>query len=80
VSAVGPPPGREEGERIFAAVRRVLRLDEDLSGFYALAARDPDLSWGTKGAGRMVRSPRSSRRSSNLVYDQLRVVGDDKNG
>jgi 3-methyladenine DNA glycosylase/8-oxoguanine DNA glycosylase len=57
VSAVGPPPGREEGERIFAAVRRVLRLDEDLSGFYALAAEDPDLSWGTKGAGRMVRSP-----------------------
>jgi N-glycosylase/DNA lyase len=57
VSAVGPPPGREEGERIFAAVRRVLRLDEDLSGFYALVARDPDLSWGTKGAGRMVRSP-----------------------
>jgi 3-methyladenine DNA glycosylase/8-oxoguanine DNA glycosylase len=57
VSAVGPPPGREEGERIFAAVRRVLRLDEDLSGFYALVARDLDLSWGTKGAGRMVRSP-----------------------
>jgi 3-methyladenine DNA glycosylase/8-oxoguanine DNA glycosylase len=57
VNAVGPPPGREEGERIFAAVRRVLRLDEDLSGFYALAAGDPDLSWVTKGAGRMVRSP-----------------------
>ncbi|MDP8972808.1 MAG: hypothetical protein M3N45_06435, partial [Actinomycetota bacterium] len=57
VSAVGPSPGREEGERIFAAVRRVLRLDEDLSGFYALSTRDPDLSWVTKGAGRMVRSP-----------------------
>ncbi len=57
VSAVGPPPGPEEGERIFAAVRRVLRLDEDLSRFYALAAEDPDLSWGTKGAGRMVQSP-----------------------
>ena len=57
VSAVGPPPGREEGERIFAAVRRVLHLDEDLSGFYALVARDIDLSWGAKGAGRMIRSP-----------------------
>jgi N-glycosylase/DNA lyase len=57
VCANGPTPGREEGERIVAAVRRVLRLDEDLSGFYALAAEDPDLSWGTKGAGRMVRSP-----------------------
>jgi 3-methyladenine DNA glycosylase/8-oxoguanine DNA glycosylase len=57
VSAVGPPPGREERERLFAAVRHVLRLDEDLSGFYALAAGDAELSWVTKGAGRMVRSP-----------------------
>ena len=57
VSAVGPPPGHEEGERIFAAVSRVLRLDEDLSEFYDLAAEDPDLSWVTRGAGRMVRSP-----------------------
>lgn len=57
VSAVGPLPGREEGERLFAAVRHVLRLDEDLSRFYALAAGEPDLSWVTKGAGRMVRSP-----------------------
>jgi N-glycosylase/DNA lyase len=57
VSAVGPSPGRKEGEEIFAAVRRVLRLDEDLSGFYALAAENPDLSWATNGAGRMVRSP-----------------------
>src|SRR3712207_639754 len=57
VSAVGPPPGPEEGERIFTAVRRLLRLDEDLSGFYALAAGDPELAWGTRGAGRMVRSP-----------------------
>ncbi len=57
VSAVGPSPEREEGERLFAAVRHVLRLDEDLSGFYALAAGDPELSWVTRGAGRMVRSP-----------------------
>ena len=56
VSAVGPPPRHEEGERLFAAVRRVLRLDEDLSGFYALAAGDLELSWVTRGAGRMVRS------------------------
>src|SRR5262249_5289177 len=43
------------------AVRRgashVLRLDQDLSGFYALAAEDPDLAWATLGAGRMLRSP-----------------------
>ena len=35
----------------------MLRLDEDLSDFYALAARDPELSWATTGAGRMLRSP-----------------------
>jgi 3-methyladenine DNA glycosylase/8-oxoguanine DNA glycosylase len=55
VSAVGPPPGREEGMKLFSAVRHVLRLDEDLSGFYSLAAEDPELSWVTRGAGRMIR-------------------------
>jgi N-glycosylase/DNA lyase len=39
------------------AVAHVLRLDEDLSPFYEAAATDPELSWVTKGAGRMVRSP-----------------------
>ncbi len=56
MSVIGPPPGREEGEEILAGVKYVLRLDEDLSGFYALAAGDPELSWATRGAGRMVRS------------------------
>lgn len=40
-----------------AAARWMLRLDEDLSGFYSLAAADPDLSWVTAGAGRLTRSP-----------------------
>ena len=53
----GPPPERYENAYLRAAVRYVLRLDEDLSGFYALAAEDPELSWATGGAGRMVRSP-----------------------
>ena len=55
VEVVGPEPGREEGEALLAAVGRVLRLDEDLSPFYALASADPDLGWVIKGAGRMVR-------------------------
>ena len=55
VSTVGPPPGREEGERIFAATCHMLRMDEALSGFYSLAAGDPELSWVARGAGRMVR-------------------------
>jgi 3-methyladenine DNA glycosylase/8-oxoguanine DNA glycosylase len=42
---------------LVAVVRHMLRLDEDLRGFYAVAATDPDLAWAAQGAGRMVRSP-----------------------
>jgi 3-methyladenine DNA glycosylase/8-oxoguanine DNA glycosylase len=38
-------------------VRHMLRLDEDLSRFYALVDGDPELAWVTQGAGRMLRSP-----------------------
>jgi N-glycosylase/DNA lyase len=38
-------------------IRHMLRLDEDLSGFYARAAEDPDLAWVAAGAGRMLRAP-----------------------
>jgi 3-methyladenine DNA glycosylase/8-oxoguanine DNA glycosylase len=48
--------GPRQAERLTEAVRHVLRLDEDLSEFYALAAQDPELSWVAAGAGRMVRS------------------------
>ena len=39
------------------AVRHMLRLDADLSGFYAVAAADDELSWAAAGAGRLLRSP-----------------------
>ena len=52
--------GRGLGDRARArlaeTLRRILNLDEDLSGFYAVAARDPELAWVTRGAGRMLRS------------------------
>jgi N-glycosylase/DNA lyase len=35
----------------------MLRLDEDLSAFYAVAAEDATLAWVVAGAGRMMRSP-----------------------
>jgi N-glycosylase/DNA lyase len=38
------------------AVRYLLRLDEDLSDFYAVARADGDLAWAANGAGRMMRS------------------------
>jgi 3-methyladenine DNA glycosylase/8-oxoguanine DNA glycosylase len=46
-----------QAERLAGAIRHVLRLDADLSPFYALAAEDPDLAWSVSGAGRMVQSP-----------------------
>jgi len=43
-------------EDLGSAVRHILRLDADLSPFYAIAATDPQLAWVVSGAGRMVRS------------------------
>jgi 3-methyladenine DNA glycosylase/8-oxoguanine DNA glycosylase len=57
VMAVGRAPGPKQAESILEAVAHVLRLDEDLSPFYAVAAADPELAWATAGSGRLVRSP-----------------------
>ena len=57
VTIFGPTPGAKAHQDVLAGVRHVLRLDQDLSAFYARAAEDPDLSWVTSGAGRMLQSP-----------------------
>jgi 3-methyladenine DNA glycosylase/8-oxoguanine DNA glycosylase len=44
-------------EELARVIRHMLRLDEDLSGFYARALEDPELAWVAAGAGRMIRSP-----------------------
>jgi 3-methyladenine DNA glycosylase/8-oxoguanine DNA glycosylase len=49
--------GKATAAQLRTAGSYLLRLDEDLSPFYAAAATDPDLSWAVIGAGRMVRSP-----------------------
>jgi N-glycosylase/DNA lyase len=50
----GPAPRAAVLDR----VRAMLRLDLDLSAFYARAAADPDLDWApAAGAGRLLRSP-----------------------
>ncbi len=46
----------KRSEVVLDGVRHILRIDEDLSEFYALAAEDPDLAWVTEGAGRLMRS------------------------
>jgi len=56
VEVLGRAPTGRGAARVVSAVRHVLRMDEDLSGFYARVARDPALSWAASGAGRMIRS------------------------
>ena len=46
----------KRSEAVLDGVRHILRIDEDLSEFYTLAAEDPDLLWVTQGAGRLLRS------------------------
>ena len=57
VELLGGAAGVRDRERLLATIRHMLRLDEDLSPFYAVAAADEDLSWTVTGAGRMLRSP-----------------------
>jgi N-glycosylase/DNA lyase len=59
---IGTPAGFREPPaaarpQLVAQLRHMLRLDEDLSGFYAVAAHDPALGWVTAGSGRMLRAP-----------------------
>ncbi|MDQ4004996.1 MAG: hypothetical protein M3135_01685, partial [Actinomycetota bacterium] len=57
VDVAGRAPGPRVADAVLLSVREVLNLDLDLSEFYSAAAEDPELSWVTAGAGRMIRSP-----------------------
>jgi len=57
VEVEGRKLGAGGARDLTAAVRQILNLDRDLSEFYALVANDPDLSWVSRGAGRMLRAP-----------------------
>lgn len=46
----------EAATAALATIRHMLRLDADLSPFYAVARSDPALAWCIRGAGRMARS------------------------
>ncbi|MGD8631945.1 MAG: hypothetical protein PVF85_00120 [Anaerolineales bacterium] len=54
ITVLGRAPGKDTKAQITAKVRRILRLDEDLSEFYELISDDPDLAWAAGGAGRML--------------------------
>ena len=57
VDVQGRALGARAAREVEEAVRAILNLDEDLSGFYALVEEDPDLAWAVRGAGRMLRTP-----------------------
>jgi N-glycosylase/DNA lyase len=57
VDVRGRPLGAAASESLLVTIRHVLNLDEDLSPFYEVAERDPELAWVARGAGRMIRSP-----------------------
>jgi 3-methyladenine DNA glycosylase/8-oxoguanine DNA glycosylase len=49
--------GARARDKLGAAVSHMFRLDEDLSGFYAIVGEDAELNWCARGAGRMLRAP-----------------------
>ena len=57
VAVLGGRAGAADRRALLATVRHMLRLDDDLSGFYAAVVKDPELAWAAAGAGRMLRSP-----------------------
>jgi N-glycosylase/DNA lyase len=57
VESLGGSVTARQMDVLLETVRHMLRLDDDLSAFYALAVADPELAWVAAGAGRMLRSP-----------------------
>jgi 3-methyladenine DNA glycosylase/8-oxoguanine DNA glycosylase len=57
IDAVAGAVGTHARDALTKTVAHMFRLDEDLSGFYALVAADGELSWSAGGAGRMLRAP-----------------------
>lgn len=60
-------PSTAEMAKIEAIARRVFRLDDDLSEFYARLAGDPLLEWARCGAGRML-------ASTSVFEDVVRTI------
>jgi N-glycosylase/DNA lyase len=57
IDAVAGTVGVQARDALTKTVAHMFRLDEDLSGFYALVKEDGELSWCAVGAGRMLRAP-----------------------
>lgn len=49
--------GKRDAEAVCAQIRRMFRVSDDLSRFYARIAGDVQLQWAAGGAGRLLSSP-----------------------
>jgi N-glycosylase/DNA lyase len=56
IEALAGRVGVRARNALTTTVAHMFRLDEDLSGFYAIVSEDGDLSWCARGAGRMLRA------------------------
>jgi 3-methyladenine DNA glycosylase/8-oxoguanine DNA glycosylase len=57
IEALAGSVGDRARDALTKTVAHMFRLDEDLSGFYALVGADGELGWCARGAGRMLRAP-----------------------
>jgi 3-methyladenine DNA glycosylase/8-oxoguanine DNA glycosylase len=49
---------QKASKQVIADVRHMVRLDDDMAGFYGLMVREREFAWvASQGAGRMLRSP-----------------------
>jgi N-glycosylase/DNA lyase len=55
LSALPRPTSAAQEHAVRDGVRHLLRLEQDLSGLYALLADDEQLAWAVTGAGRLLR-------------------------
>ena len=76
VDVLGPRLGARAETNLRTTLQRVLNLDEDLSGFYEVAAGDPDLAWAAQGAGRMLRSPTVFEEVVKTSCPHITTLGD----
>jgi 3-methyladenine DNA glycosylase/8-oxoguanine DNA glycosylase len=57
VEALAGHVGARAQDALIRTVAHMFRLDEDMSGLYAVVSEDEDLAWSAVGAGRMLRAP-----------------------
>jgi 3-methyladenine DNA glycosylase/8-oxoguanine DNA glycosylase len=57
IDAVAGRVNADARSHLAMTIAHMFRLDENLSGFYAVVSEDGDLSWCARGAGRMLRAP-----------------------